>query len=203
MRKTDKQQAAINYFQKRSLADIVFMKGKETIPRSSYYCLTFIMWLADLLFSHAARNFSTLGLRPGQTVIDYGCGPGRYIQMASFAVGKKGKVVAVDIHPLAMEQVKRTVKRHALHNVQTVLADHYRTQLSNGIADVIYALEMFHMIERPHELLKEFSRLIKDHGTIIIEDGHQARTETVRKIEDSGVLYIESHTKAHVKCRKL
>ncbi len=71
------------------------------------------------------------------------------------------------------------------------------------MADVVYALDMFHMIEQPNEFLTELSRLVKRDGTIIIEDGHQPRTETIQKIEQSGILRIFEETKSHVKCRKI
>jgi len=71
------------------------------------------------------------------------------------------------------------------------------------MADVMYTLDMFHMIEQPNELLKELSRLAKRDGTIIIEDGHQPRTETIQKIEKSGLLKIVQETKTHIKCQKL
>ena len=62
---------------------------------------------------------------------------------------------------------------------------------------------MFHMIERPNELLKELSRLVKRDGAIIIEDGHQPRSKTIKKIETSGFLKIIQKTKFHVKCQKI
>jgi len=68
--------------------------------------MTAVMGIVDLLKKYSDKNFETLGLKSGQTVIDYGCGPARYIRNASEAVGKSGKVIAVDIHPLAIKNVK-------------------------------------------------------------------------------------------------
>ncbi|WP_368733850.1 methyltransferase domain-containing protein [Desulfobacter hydrogenophilus] len=46
---------------------------------------------------------------------------------------------------------------------------------------MVYARDMFHMVEKPDVFLNELSRLVKKEGTIIIEDGHQPRTRRFRK----------------------
>jgi len=189
---------------KSSKTSIYTLTGKEweIIPNIAYRMMSFVMTLADLIKNYSNKNFNTLNLKYGQTVVDYGCGPARYIENASKTVGKYGKVIAVDIHPLAIKNVKRKIEKYQLKNVEAILASGYTTPIDSKIADVVYALDMFHMIHRPNELLKELSRLIKDDGIIIIEDGHQSRNETKQKIESVGILNIIEETKSHVKCKK-
>lgn len=187
---------------RKSIGDYLSGKKRELIPNIAFRAMTLTMNLVDLLGKRSRKNFETLGLKPGQTVIDYGCGPARYIKFASDAVGKSGNVIAVDVHPLAIEKVKEKIERYKLTNVETILAEKYETLLNSDIADVVYALDMFHMIEQPNEFLKELNRLVKRDGTIIIEDGHQPRSETIQKIEKSGILEIFQETSSHIKCRK-
>ncbi len=185
------------------IGDFLSRKNRESIPNIAFKAMTLIMKLMDIFGQYSRKNFETLELKSGQTVIDYGCGPARYIEFASNAVGKAGKVIAVDIHPLAIAKVKEKIKKQKLSNVEANLAEKYTTSIRAEIADVVYALDMFHMIEQPNELLKELSRLVKKDGTIIIEDGHQSRTDTIQKIEKFGILKIVQETKSHVKCQKL
>ena len=177
-------------------------KNREVMPNIAFHIMTATMKLMDFLGKRSNKNFRTLDLKSGQTVIDYGCGPARYIQNASNAVGEYGKVIAVDIHPLAIKKIKAKIEKYKLTNVEAILAEGYRTSIVSETADVIYALDMFHMIEQPEKFLTELSRLLKRDGTIIIEDGHQSRSETVQKIEEAGVLKIIQQTKFHVKCKK-
>ena len=186
----------------KTLLDTLTGKEREIIPTIAYRMMSFVMNFVDLINNYSSKNFDTLGLKDGQIVIDYGCGPARYIEKASKTVGKFGKVIAVDVHPLAIKNVKTKIEKHELKNVEVILARGYTTPIDSKIADVVYALDMFHMINRPNELLKELSRLIKDDGIIIIEDGHQSRNETKRKIEGAGILNIIGETKSHVKCKK-
>jgi ubiquinone/menaquinone biosynthesis C-methylase UbiE len=187
---------------KASLGDRLSGKNRENIPNIAFHIMTGIMKLMDVFGKHASKNFERLDLRPGQTVIDYGCGPARYIESASRAVGKAGKVMAVDIHPLAIKKVKEKIDKHGLNNVEAVLADGYNTSIPSEAADVVYALDMFHMVKEPNAFLAELSRLVKPDGTVIIEDGHQSRSETIRKIGEYEGLEVSEQTKSHVRCRK-
>ena len=192
-----------NTMKKNTIADFVSGRNRESIPNIAFRAMTLIMKLMDVFGQYSRRNFETLGLKPGLTVIDYGCGPARYIEFASNAVGKAGRVIAVDVHPLAVAKVKEKIERLNLLNVEAVLAEKYTTSISDEIADIVYALDLFHMIEQPNVFLKELSRLVKKDGIIIIEDGHQLRTDTIQKIENSGLLNVVRETKSHVKCQKL
>ena len=188
---------------RKKIGDVVTGKNRESIPNIAFHAMTLVMKLMDLLVKYSRKNFETLDLKSGQIVIDYGCGPARYIQNASDTVGKSGKVIAVDVHPIAISKVEKKIKKHKLTNVEAVLAEKYTTSIASDIADVVYALDMFHMIEQPDEFLKELGRLAKREGIIIIEDGHQPRADTIQKIERSGVLKIVQETRTHVKCQKI
>ena len=178
-------------------------QGKEYIPNPFFRMMTFLMRIVDLFGNYSNRNFKKLQLKENQVVVDYGCGPARYVKNASLAVGPKGKVYAVDIHPMAMEHVERIIRYNNLSNVEAVLADGYYCKIPNQIADVVYALDMFHMIDNTTELLKELNRIVKTDGRIIIEDGHQPRAKTVDKIEQAGILKIVDQNKYHVVCEPM
>jgi len=188
---------------KNTISNFLTGKNREAIPNFTFKAMTFIMKLMDVFGHHSLKNFKTLDLQPGETVIDYGCGPARYIEFASNAVGNTGRVIAVDVHPLAITKVKEKIEKLNLSNVEAVLTEKYTTPIDAKIADRVYALDMFHMIEQPKEFLKELSRLAKEDGTIIIEDGHQPRASTIQKIEKSGFLKIVQETRSHVKCQKI
>lgn len=178
-------------------------KGRENISNLSFRLMTMIMSAMDFFGRYSSKNFQTLGLKSGQTVIDYGCGPARYIRNASQAVGNDGRVIAVDIHPLAIKKVNMAIASYGLTNVEVALSCGTHTPLDDKTADVIYALDMFHMVEQPQALLFELNRLLKDDGVLIIEDGHQPRSETVNKINMAKNFAIVSEHKTHLRCKKL
>jgi len=176
-------------------------QGRENIPNLFFKLMSFAMKLRDVFARQSERNFSRLPIKKGQIVVDYGCGPARYIKNASEKVGPGGKVFAVDIHPMAISNVTRKIEKYRLSNVEAIQANGYTCALPNRIADVVYALDMFHMIEQPTELIRELARIVLFNGIIVIEDGHQPRELTLKKIKESGLLCIYSENKHHVVCQ--
>lgn len=180
----------------------MFGKNRENIPNWAFKLMTIIMELMDVFGNYSNKNFKTLEIKKGQTIVDYGCGPARYIKNISEAVGQKGEVIATDIHPLAIKRVKQKINKYKLQNVEAKLSKGYNSFVDNNTADVILALDMFHMIQNHDALLKEFSRILKPGGIVIIEDGHQSRTETKRIIFDNEIFKIIAEKKHHVRCKK-
>jgi ubiquinone/menaquinone biosynthesis C-methylase UbiE len=182
------------------LSDKLLGNNREHIPEIAFRIMAFVMKIMDILGYHD-KNFKTFGLQLGQTVIDYGCGPARYTLRIAKAIGENGSLIATDIHPLAIKKVDAKIRKHRLSNAQTILADGYSCAVDENTADVLLALDMFHMIQDTTALLKEFARIVKPEGTVVIEDGHQAREITKHKILDSGFFKIIDENKRHVKCQ--
>lgn len=66
---------------------------------------------------------AALGLRPGDRVIDIGCGSGLNFPGLADAVGSEGEVVGVDRSPQMLEVARRKADRTGLRQVRLVQAD--------------------------------------------------------------------------------
>ena len=176
-------------------------RSAERMSDASFKFMNLTFNLIDLFSPYVEKRAQSFKLQPGMTVVDYGCGPGRYTLRFSEIVGNGRKVFAVDIHELAIEAVKDKAARNGRNNIQPVLVHGYNTGLPDAIADRIFALDMFFGIRQPTEFLAELKRLMKPDGILVIDDGHQPREATRRKILDSGLWQIESESKDHLECR--
>lgn len=146
------------------------------------------------------KMLDKFGIQKGQTVVDYGCGPGSYLKRASELVGSKGTVVAVDAHKSAIKAVQERILKERLTNVKPVHAERNKTSLEDKTADVIYALDMFHMVAQPNVFLSELNRICKDEGLLFIDNGHQSRKEARSKINSSRAWEIVEENKRYMKC---
>jgi len=156
--------------------------------------------IVDAVYPHIDKRIPNFGIREGLTVVDYGCGPGRYTVRFSKIVGETGKIYAVDIHELAIQAVKKKIEKEQISNVDPVLADGNHSSLPDGIADVVCAIDMFFSVHDPIEFLKELHRIPKQGGVLVIDDGHQSRKMTKEKILSSGCWNIIAETSDHLKC---
>lgn len=169
------------------------------MPNVAFRMMSLMFMIRDR-FGSPERKLDQFGIKPGDTVIDYGCGPGSFIQKASSLVGSKGRVYAVDIHELAIAAVEKRKATFNLSNVSTVLVQNGRCAIADKSADLIYALDMFHMIKQPDAFLRELHRMIKQAGRLIIEDGHQPRSASREKILASERWRIIEETKKWLVC---
>ena len=183
-----------------SLSDKLLGNKRENIPNWAFRLMAVVMKIMDIMGYHD-KNFKTFGLKSGLSVVDYGCGPARYTLRIAKVIGENGKLIATDIHPLAIKRVDAKIRKHKLSNVQSVLANAYSCPIDDNQVDLILALDMFHMIQDTNALLKEFTRILKPNGVALIEDGHQSREITKNKIIESGFFKITHETKGHVKCQ--
>lgn len=110
-------------------------------------------------------------------------------------------VYAVDIHELAVKAVTKRIDKRQWHNVKAIRTDGKRCSLPDNTADVIYALDMFHMVSDPTGFLSELNRLCKGTGFLFIDNGHQTRGEARSKIMASGLWDVAHETERYMKLR--
>ena len=171
----------------------------EHIPNIPFRLMSFVLAIRDILFP-VGKRFDQFGIDKGFIVVDFGCGPGSYVEQASKLVGDGGKVYAVDVHPLAIKAIKKKAKRKDLENVVPVLSTGYPIDIDSHSVDVIYALDMFHHIKDSKSFLKELHRLLKPSGTLFIESGHQRLDNAKLKIEKSDCWVITEVKRNMFKC---
>ena len=178
------------------------MSGYETerISNIPFRLMSFVFTVRDVLFP-VGKRLDQFGIDEGFIVIDFGCGPGSYVEKASQLVGDEGRVYAVDVHPLAIKSIKERARRKNLENVAPILSTGYPVDIDSHSADVIYALDMFHHIKDTRGFLKELHRLLKPSGTLFIESGHQPMNDAKQKIVKSNCWAIIKEESNIFKCR--
>jgi len=108
-------------------------------------------------------------IKPGQTVLEVGCGTGFYTVPAAEWIGDQGCLVAMDVLPVAIERVSKKVQTANLKNVRVVKGDAMNTGLDAGSMDAVL---LFGVIPAPmlplNRLLPEMHRILKREGTLAV-----------------------------------
>ena len=172
----------------------------DRMPDWAFKSMAFIFNVTDL-FKSPDNKLKPFDIRKGQTVIDYGCGTGRYLPGASALVGENGLIYAVDIHELAIKCAFQQIKKNNLKNVKPIRTDGKTVDIPSHTADIIYALDMFHMVKDTKAFLQELNRLMRPDGTLYLEDGHQPRALTRDKILKSACWDIAEEKKSFIRCK--
>lgn len=87
---------------------------------------------------------SVLDLRPGDTVVEIGCGTGANFPLLQRAVGPTGNIIGVDLTDAMLDQARRRVAQAGWTNVELVHSDALAYQFPLDIDGVIstYALTL-------------------------------------------------------------
>jgi ubiquinone/menaquinone biosynthesis C-methylase UbiE len=182
------------------MKNLLFGNEVEKMPDFAFRMMK-IFFIIYYFLKPARKYLEKFGIKPGYTVVDYGCGTGACIKDTSSMVGINGTVYAVDVHEMAIDSVEKLIRKHNLTNVKTILTDGGKSDLKADTSDLVYALDMFHMVKDTDSFLKELNRITRKDGTLIIEDGHQPRSATKEKILRSGSWIITGEEKRFLKCR--
>jgi ubiquinone/menaquinone biosynthesis C-methylase UbiE len=103
--------------------------------------------------------------------------------------GKSGEIYALDVHPLAIEMVKRIVAKRRLKNVETVISDR-KTGLPSDSMDVVLLYDVFHDLTDPDGVLEELHRVLKPDGILSFSDHHMKENEIVSNLTSKALFKL-------------
>jgi len=121
------------------------------------------------LFLNPYKLLNAAGLKPGQKVLEVGCGPGFFTIPAAKIVGDKGKVYALDVNPVAVETVRRKIMENNLKNVKIMLADASETGLPDESIDVAFLFGVIHALKDVDAVMREMHRILKVKGILSVQ----------------------------------
>ncbi|MBD3286820.1 methyltransferase domain-containing protein [candidate division WOR-3 bacterium] len=130
-------------------------------------------------------------LKPGSRVLDFGCGPGGHSIAAARIVGPRGRVFALDIHPLALEMVERTAEKNNLTNIETIHSD-CETELDTESIDTVLLYDIYHILSEPETVLEELNRVLKPEGRLSFSDHHMRDEDILRSIGNGTGFRLQS-----------
>ncbi|MDH6123202.1 methyltransferase domain-containing protein [Kitasatospora sp. GP82] len=113
-------------------------------------------------------------LRPGQVLLDVGCGPGTITADLAELVGPSGRVVAVDASAEVLEQAAAHVAGRGLSNVVFESADVHQLHYVDGEFDVVHAHQVLQHVADPVAALCEMRRVTAPGGVVAARDSDYA-----------------------------
>jgi len=153
-----------------SLLRRVLFLGPHTCP-----------WWFAYTFDNPLRRFihdpvAILGafVKPGNTVVDIGCGLGYFSLALAELVGPAGRVVALDVQPQMIERARHRAERQGLANrieFQVCAPDKLGVTC---LVDFALAFWVVHEVGDPESLLSEVRSFLQPHGHLLIAEpkGH-------------------------------
>ncbi|MHA1888043.1 MAG: class I SAM-dependent methyltransferase [Promethearchaeota archaeon] len=139
--------------------------------------------------SKILKILDEVNIKPGDVILDYGCGPGNYSIPAAQLVGDGGKVFAADMHPLSAQIVLKNAKKANVSNIETILTT-CKTDLNENSVDIILLFDVFHYFKKVEPIFTEFNRILKADGCVALEIHHVDENEAVNSIIETNLFNV-------------
>lgn len=112
-----------------------------------------------------------IGIKQGQTVLDFGCGEGHYAIPAAKLIGDEGKIYAVDKDEQALCRLIQRIEEYKIKNIE-VMKKESTTGLKNNFMDFIICYDVVHYLKDRKSLYYEFHRILKPEGIFSLYPKH-------------------------------
>ena len=106
-----------------------------------------------------------LDLKPGQTILDVGCGGGHLLEDLSLAVEEKGAVYGLDPSEVQIKSAQSRCKN--LTNVELICNLASEIDLAAKSCDAVASIQTLEYIENLDSTLEEITRVLKNNSMFI------------------------------------
>ena len=115
-----------------------------------------------------------IGIKKGQTILDFGCQAGHYTIPAAKIVGKEGKVYAVDKERKILDELREVANREALENIEPIKTKGVLEipEVKGSSIDVALLYDVIHLVSDRDKLYKEICRILKAGGILSVYPKH-------------------------------
>ena len=138
-----------------------------------------------------------IGLKPGCTFVDVGCGDGFFALPAAHIVGSEGRVYGVDINSERINELRKKAASEGLTNVELKAGKAEETIFCQECADIVFFGNVLHDFQDPVKVLNNARKMIKGTGKLIDLDWKKIATTygpplSIRFDEATATRLIES-----------
>ena len=129
-----------------------------------------------VISAHSARTaddaaaFLLPHLRPGMSLLDFGCGPGTITVGLADAVGETGSVLGIDVSDGLRGEWARRLEESGHAGLEFRVDDIYETDLEKNQFDVIYAHQVLQHLGDPVSALTAATQLAKRGGLVGVRE---------------------------------
>ena len=115
---------------------------------------------------------AAIGVAPGMTFLDVGCGEGYFALPAARRVGPSGRVCGIDVNGEAVSCLRNRAAEEGMGWVSARAGAAEETLLCSGCGDVVFFGISLHDFSDPERVLRNARRMVREGGLLADLDWH-------------------------------
>ena len=119
------------------------------------------------------KTLRAIGLKRGMRFLDVGSGPGYFAVPACGVVGKYGRVLACDVSPVMIAELRAGAEKRGYSNLTAKRNQGCRIPFPDACADFVLIAFVLHGLADIQPLLAESRRAMKKGSAITLIDWHK------------------------------
>lgn len=119
--------------------------------------------------SEAQQGWDNGKFTTGDTILDFGCGPGYCSTELAYRVGFKGEIIAVDASKFYLDFLKQQIALHKL-NINPIEIDLHELSLPNDMLDGAFCRWVLGWVDDADKIVGNVARSLKSGARIVIQE---------------------------------
>ena len=180
-----------------SVADMSYAQESAVLPdiNRRFVNLDFDVWAGRFerpgreVYDRRKDIVKATGAMRGMTVADVGAGTGLFTRLFSDAVDSAGKIYAVDISQVFVDNILRISRERGQGNVIGVVNSRRSVSLPDRSVDLVFICDTYHHFEYPHDMMLSIRAALKPGGSVVVVD--------FRKIPGVSTAWVMGHVRSN------
>lgn len=136
----------------------------------------------------------SIGIRPGNSLLDFGCRVGHYSIPAAFAVGHSGTVYALDKDQEPLDQLMEKARKYCLENIKAIrTSGQLDADIESCSIEVVLLYDVLHYFTQSQRrtLFREAFRVLKPTCLLSVYPKHTVEDWPLRELKDLRISDVE------------
>jgi len=121
-------------------------------------------------FTGAGNPQAFVDARPGETLLDLGCGAGLDLYLYAQRIGPTGKLIGLDLSEPMLNKARRNLAAVGISNVEWLHAPADAIPLPDNSVDLVTANGIFNLSPDKDAVMREVARVLKPGGRTVFAE---------------------------------